>query len=359
MKKVFVIAEVGVNHDGDLQKAIDLVSVASESGADAVKFQSFNSSELATYNAPKAEYQKRFEKKDNNQLEMLRKLELSYEDQIKIFQECTKKNIEFMSTAFDQESLSFLIDHLGVKKLKIASGEITNAPFLISHGKSNLEIILSTGMSNIEEIDQALKFLCFGNIKTDDIPKDKKINEVYASDQSQNYLKEKVSLLHCTTQYPAKDENLNLNAINTLKENFNLRVGYSDHSKGILASSNAVSLGAEIIEKHFTLDKNASGPDHSSSLEPDELKDMISNIRRTENFLGDGIKKAIQDEFENLIVARKSIYAKKSIKIGDKFSDENISIKRPGSGLSPIRYWDLLGKVSRNNYLIDEEIKNE
>ena len=287
---------------------------------------------------------------------MLKKLELNQDEQFKVFEKCKEKNIEFISSAFDEKSLEFLIKKIKVKKLKIASGEITNDPFILSHGKSGLEVMLSTGMSNYEEIEHALKILCYGYSKSSSHPNKKSLDKIYETQKSKNYLRKKVSILHCTSQYPASDKNLNLNAIRSIKDRFKIKVGYSDHSLGIVASCNAVSLGAQIIEKHFTLDKLSEGPDHSSSLEPDELLMLVENIRRTESSLGDGIKKATHDESKNLLIARKSIFAKKAIEVGDIFSEDNISIRRPGTGMPPSKFWELLGKASKKQYKIDEKI---
>lgn len=355
MEKTFIIAEAGVNHNGDIEKALDLVNIASEAGADAVKFQTFDSKSLTTSSAPKAQYQIENTASEENQQEMLKSLELSREDYFEILDTCKKRSIKFLSTAFDSKSLKFLVKDLKVDRLKIPSGEITNGPFLIEHARTGLDMIISTGMSNSKEIEEALGVVAFGYLNRNKPSRDSFI-EAFNSEEGQKQLKEKVILLHCTTQYPAINKDINLQAISSLKSKFNLRVGYSDHSEGILVASNAVSLGAVLIEKHFTLDKSLPGPDHQASLDPSELINLVKTIRSTEEFLGDGVKAARSSEKENIIVARKSIVAKKEIKKGEFFTKENLAFKRPGSGLNPMEFWNLLNKSSKKDYLKDDLI---
>ena len=352
----FIIAEAGVNHNGELKKALELIDVASEIGADAIKFQTFNASNMVVKNAPKARYQELTTEKGTSQFDMLSKLQLSKEDHHKLLDHSKEKNIRFLSTAFDEESLRFILEHLKVELLKIPSGEITNGPFLLEHAKTQLNIILSTGMSNLEEVELALSVLAFGYLYRE-IPSKEKFLKTYQSNEGRKILKEKVTLLHCTSQYPADISEINLNAIKTMKEKFNLRVGYSDHTQGILASCNAIMLGAEVIEKHFTLDKNLPGPDHSSSLDPQEMDHLVKSIRLTEKSLGDGLKQATHSEKENKIVVRKSIVAKRKIKEGELFSSDNITQKRPGTGKSPMEYWDLINKPSKRDYSVDDLIE--
>ena len=357
MSTTFLIAEIGVNHNGELSKALDLIDVAFESGADAVKFQTFTSEKLTTKHAKKASYQKLEIDSDESQLSMLKKLELTKEDYQEIKAKCLEKNIQFMSTAFDCDSLKFLVEDLKVKILKVPSGEITNGPFLIEHARTGLDIILSTGMSNLKEVESALAYLCFGYLFPDNDINSKEVYKCYESREGKNILQSKVVILHCTSQYPAPLEDINLRALKTLKKEFDLRIGYSDHSRGFLVASNAVSLGAKVIEKHITLDKDLPGPDHSASLNPVEFKEFVQAIRDTELFLGDGVKRISRSEEETKDVARKSIVANFSIKKGEIFTDKNLAIKRPGTGISPMNIWNLYGKESPKDFVKDEIIE--
>jgi N-acetylneuraminate synthase len=353
--RTFIIAEAGVNHNGDLDKALELVDVASRAGVDAIKFQTFDSKSLTTAFAPKAKYQKENTTSKGSQQEMLEGLELSKGDYSQILNLCKERSIKFLSTAFDSSSLSFLINDLKIDKLKIPSGEITNGPFLIDHAITGLDMIISTGMSNLKEIETALGVVAFGYLRAKN-PCQKSFQKAFHSEEGQKKLKEKVTLLHCTSQYPTLNNDINLKAISTLKSKFNLKVGYSDHSEGILIASNAVSLGAELIEKHFTLDKDLPGPDHKSSLDPFQLDELVKTIRTTEEFLGDGVKAARKSENENLIVSRKSIVASKEIRKGEIFTEENLTFKRPGSGINPMKFWKILNKKSNRNYSVDDLI---
>ena len=357
MSETFIIAEIGVNHDGELHKALDLIDVASEAGANAVKFQTFNSESLSTKYAKKASYQRIKSKKSESQLDMLRKLELSRGDYQAIKKKCLERNIQFMSTAFDSESLKFLVEIMKVKTLKVPSGEITNGPFLLEHARTGLNIILSSGMSNLKEVETALAYICFGYLNPKKEVKPQEVYKSYHSKEGKSILEEKVIILHCTSQYPAPLEDINLNALRTLKREFGTRIGYSDHSLGYLVSSSAISLGADVIEKHITLDKNLPGPDHGASLDPDEFKEFVKVIKDTEVFLGDGIKRITTSEEETKDVARKSIVANQFIKKGEIFTDENLTIKRPGIGMSPMQVWDLFGKESPKDFSKDEIIE--
>jgi len=354
-----VIAEAGVNHNGDLQKAFQLVDAASEAGADIVKFQIFKAENLATTSAEKANYQKKTSNSSESQFSMLKKLELDNESYFKLQKYCHQKEIDFLLTAFDFDSLKFLLDELRLKILKIPSGDITNAPLILSHAVSGRDIILSTGMSNLNEVETALSVISYGylnqniNLK----PSIEDFKKAYNSSEGKDLLEEKVILLHCTTEYPAPLKDINLDAMNTLKDHFKLKVGYSDHSDGTLVPIAAAALGAKIIEKHITLNKNDIGPDHRASLEPDEFKRMISSIRKVELLKGDGIKKPRESESSNIIIARKSIFAKKIIKAGEIFSEENIALKRPFKGLDPITYWEVLGQKATRDYEVDEAIE--
>ncbi|MDL0108730.1 N-acetylneuraminate synthase [Campylobacter felis] len=330
MKKVLIIAEAGVNHNGDLNLAKKLIEQVAKAGADIVKFQTFKAEDCVSIKAKKAKYQLENTAKDESQLEMIKKLELSREAHFELMKHCKKHNIAFLSTPFDLESVAFL-QSLNLSYFKIPSGEITNFPYLKAVAKCKKKVLLSTGMANLGEIEAALEILRKNGTKN-------------------------ITLLHCTTEYPAPFEEVNLNAIKTLKEAFKLKVGYSDHTKGIVAALGAVALGAVVIEKHFTLDKTMEGPDHKASLEPSELKELCEGIRTLEKALGNGIKKASKSEAKNIIIARKSLVAKCEIKKGDKFSEQNLTTKRPGSGISAMRYEEYLGKRALKTYKKDELI---
>lgn len=331
MNKVFIIAEAGVNHNGDLNTAKKLIDEASKAGADAVKFQSFKADKLVTKDAEKASYQKSTTGKEENQYQMLNKLELNYENHKDLIEYCKQKNIMFLSSPFDLESINLLED-LGIDVFKIPSGEITNLPYLEKIGFLGKKTILSTGMSTLGEIEEALTVL----------------KEKGAGD---------ITVLHCNTEYPTPMEDVNLNAMNTIKNAFKVKVGYSDHTPGIEVAIAAVALGARVIEKHFTLDKSMEGPDHKASLEPDELKVMVKSIRNIEKALGDGIKIPSRSELKNKDIARKSIVAKSPIKKGQIFSEENLSTKRPAKGISPMKWYEVIGKVAKRDYKEDELIE--
>lgn len=331
MSKVYIIAEAGVNHNGSLDIAKKLVDEAKKSGADCIKFQTFIAENIISKNAKQAKYQTKNIGKEQSQLEMIKKLELSFEDFKQLNNYCIEKNIDFLSTAFDLESIDFL-ESLGMNTWKIPSGEITNLPYLIKIAKLKKKVILSTGMSTMQEIEDAVNI--FKEYGTTDI-----------------------TILHCTTQYPTLFEDVNLNAMLSIKEKFGYDVGYSDHTKGIEVPIAAVALGATVIEKHFTLDNNMIGPDHKASLQPDELKKMVKSIRNIELSLGDGRKVVANSEKENMSIARKSIVAKKSIRKGQLLSEENITVKRPGDGISPMRWFDILGTVAIRDFEEDELIQ--
>lgn len=358
--QTLIIAEAGVNHNGSLDLAKKLVDVAAESGADIVKFQTFKAASLASSQASQAEYQVRNTGVAESQLAMLKRLELSYQDHLQLLSYCNQKNIEFLSTAFDIESLNFVVDNLGVRRLKLPSGEITNAPLILEHAKTGLPIIVSTGMASLSDIEQALGIIAFGYIAdSGELPSVETFEQAYYSEEGKAALREKVSILHCTTEYPAPLDTINLNAMDTLSSSFKLQIGYSDHSEGIIVPIAAVSRGAHIIEKHFTLDKNMEGPDHKASLEPNELKDMCQAIRAVEQISGDGLKGPRPNEYKNRAIARKSIIAAKNISKGDIFDESNICIKRPGGGVSPIHYWDVLGSRATKDIAVEEPIAFE
>ncbi|EKC1469984.1 N-acetylneuraminate synthase [Campylobacter upsaliensis] len=330
MKKVLIIAEAGVNHNGDINLAKKLIEQAAKAGADVVKFQTFKANSCVSVSAKKAKYQLETTAKEESQLEMIQKLELSYESHFELMKHCKKHGIAFLSTPFDLESVEFLRG-LDLPYFKIPSGEITNLPYLKAVAKCKKKVLLSTGMANLGEIEVALTILRKNGTRN-------------------------ITLLHCNTEYPTPFEDVNLNALKTLKEAFKLEVGYSDHTEGIVASLGAVALGAVVIEKHFTLDKTMEGPDHRASLEFEELKALCKGIRELEKALGSGIKKASKSEAKNKIIARKSLVAKREIQKGEKFSEQNLTTKRPGSGISAMRYEEYLGKRALKTYKKDELI---
>lgn len=332
MRKVFIIAEAGVNHNGDIGLAKMLIDVAVNSGADAVKFQTFRADKLVSKSAQKADYQKLTTDVGESQYEMIKKLELSEASHIELLGYCRQKNIMFLSTPFDDDSIE-LLDRLGMDMFKIPSGEITNLPYLRKIGSLKKKVILSTGMANLDEIEAALGVLLISGTKKNDI-----------------------TVLHATTEYPCPKDEVNLKAIDTIKKAFDIEVGYSDHTEGIEIPVAAVAMGASVIEKHFTLDKNMDGPDHKASLEPGELYAMVSAIRNIEVALGDGIKRATKSELKNMQVARKSIVAATTIKKGDMFTEQNITVKRPGNGVSPMQWDSMLGSIAVRDYVADELI---
>lgn len=330
MNKTIIIAEAGVNHNGDLELAKQMVKAAKESGADIVKFQTAKLESLVSKLAPMAEYQKKNTGKIESQMDMLKRILLPYDDFAILARYCDEVGIQFLSTPFDIDSVEFLAS-LGCKLWKIPSGEITNLPYLEHVGRQKQPIILSTGMSTVNEIQEALSVL-------------------YDSGA------DKITLLHCTTEYPAPIETVNLRAMLTLKEKFQTDVGYSDHTMGIEIPVAAVAMGATVIEKHFTLSRNMEGPDQKASLEPQELKAMVSAIRNIELAMGDGEKKPIQSEMMNMTVARKSIIARRAIAKGEILTEENITTKRPGNGVSPMKWHEVLGTVAVRDFEEDELI---
>ncbi|ARJ49823.1 N-acetylneuraminate synthase [Candidatus Pelagibacter sp. RS40] len=331
-KKVFIIAEAGVNHNGSIELAKKLIDVASESGADAVKFQTFKAENLATKNAKKANYQMETTDLRESQFQMLKKFEINFKMHKQLISYCNKKSIMFLSSPFDIDSISLLND-LGLNTLKIPSGEIINLPYLRCIGKLKKKIILSTGMANLDEIKNALDILIRSGTK-----------------------KNHITVLHANTEYPTPMQDVNLKAMLTIGNTFGVSYGYSDHTSGIEVDIAAVALGATCIEKHFTLDSNMEGPDHKASLEPHELKDMVKAIRNIELALGNGIKKPSNSEIPNIKIVRKSIVSKTSIKKGDIFNENNLTIKRPGNGINPMKWDKLIGTKSKKDYNEDELI---
>lgn len=334
MKRVLVIAEAGVNHNGSLDLAKQLVDKAAEAGADFVKFQTFKSEKLVSKSAKQAEYQQRnIGKKDDGQLAMLKRLELSPDDHEELISYCHQKGIHFFSTAFDMDSIEYL-HSLDMGLWKIPSGEITNYPYLRKIARYHEPVILSTGMCELSDIGRALHVLLQFGLR-----------------------KEQITVLHCNTEYPTPFRDVNLKAMLEIGERFGVKTGYSDHTRGIEVPVAAVALGATVIEKHFTLDRNMEGPDHKASLEPDELKVMVSAIRNIEQALGTGHKEITISERKNIEIARKSIVAACDIKTGEHFTEENLTVKRPGTGISPMQWTDVIGKVATRDYKEEDLIE--
>lgn len=354
---VFVIAEAGVNHNGSLEAALRLVDIAAEAGADAVKFQTFKAENLVARNAPKAEYQTKTTGEGESQFDMLKKLELTEADHFTLARHAAARGIQFLSTPFDSVSLRLLVDSLGMQTVKIPSGEITNAPFLLDIARIAPRVIVSSGMSTLSDVEGALEVLAFGFVAPDDsAPSRAEFRRAFASEAGQAALRQRVTLLHCTTEYPAPIDEVNLRAMSTLHAAFGLPVGYSDHTQGIHIPVAAVARGACLIEKHFTSDRNLPGPDHAASLEPGELASMVSAIRDIERALGDGLKRPTRSELGNVMVARKSIVAARPIAAGAILCEADFACKRPGTGVSPFDYWSLLGRRASRDYLPDEMI---
>ncbi len=330
MSRVFVIAEAGVNHNGDIEIAKQLIDAASEAGADAVKFQTFQADSLVCRTAKKAEYQLETTDRTETQYDMLKKLELTPQMHRELIEHCLKRNIMFLSTPFDLESIK-LLSELGMQIYKIPSGEITNLPYLREIAKQQKKIILSTGMSSMDEVKAAVNVL-------------------------KNNGTEELTLLHCNTQYPTPISDVNLLAMVKMREETGLPVGYSDHTQGIEVPIAAAALGAEVIEKHFTLDRKMEGPDHKASLEPQELMQMVVGIRKIESALGSKIKQVSESEMLNVAIVRKSIVAAANIKRGEKYTEKNITTKRPATGISPMMWDEIIGKTADRDYKVDEII---
>jgi len=355
-----VIAEAGVNHNGSLERALAMVDAAAKAGATTVKFQTFVPENVASRHADMAGYQERNTGKHQSQLDMLRQLHLDEAAHHRLFEHCRQVGIRFLSAPFDIDSLDFLVDDLHVDCLKIASGEITNAPLLVAAGRSGLPLILSTGMSTLDEVRLALGALAWGMLEPKS-PTDVEQEFPLALDEAQasGLLESRATLLHCTTQYPTPLDAVNLRAMQTLASEFGLQVGFSDHTTSISIAVAAVALGATVVEKHFTLDRSLPGPDHAASLEPAELAELILNVRELEQAMGDGVKAIQPTERENLGVARKSIVAANKISAGSRFTAANLGVKRTGTGMSPFRYWSLLDLEATRDYEQDEPIDHD
>jgi N-acetylneuraminate synthase len=354
---VFVIAEAGVNHNGSLDLARQLIDVAADAGADAVKFQTFRSEAVITRSARKAQYQVANTGSDESQLEMVRRLELGLDAHRELMAHARARGVTFLSTPFDLESVQVLVEVLDLPQLKIASGEITNLPLLLAVGRARRPLIVSTGMATLGEIERALGAIAFGAAGAPDAaPTEAAMAAAFANEQGQAFLREQVSLLHCTTEYPAPPEDVNLRAMAAMRSAFGLPVGYSDHTRGVHVSIAAVALGATLIEKHITLDRTMPGPDHRASLEPDELRVMVSGIRDVEAALGSGLKVPAASELKNIAVARKSLVAASAIRCGERFDAVNLTTKRPGTGISAMRYHEFLGRPAWRDFTPDELI---
>jgi N-acetylneuraminate synthase len=355
--RVLIIAEAGVNHNGSLELAKQLVDVAADAGADAVKFQTFRAAALVTGTAEKAAYQKATSDGGESQYEMLKRLELDENAHHLLIAHCREKGVQFLSTPFDLESVDLLAVTLDLPLLKLPSGEITNAPLLYKVACSGKPVILSTGMATLGDVEAALGVLAYGYGTSDLKPGAEAFRAAFASNEGQQALRNRVTLLHCTTEYPTPFAAVNLRAMETLSVAFGLRVGFSDHTEGIAIPVAAVAQGATVIEKHFTLDRNLPGPDHKASLEPAELKAMVTAIRQVEQAIGSGRKYPAACELGNMTVARKSLVAACAIKAGELFTEDNLTVKRPGSGMSPLRYWNMLGTTAKRDFAPDGVIE--
>jgi N,N'-diacetyllegionaminate synthase len=333
MRNVLIIGEAGVNHNGDINIAKKLIDVAVEAGVDMVKFQTFITEEGITRNAEKAEYQLSSTDKNETQFEMIKKLELDRKAHEELIRYCNQKGIRFLSTAFDHPSID-LLHELNIPLYKIPSGEITNLPYLRHIGRMSKPVILSTGMATLKEIEDAINIL-----------------------EKSGTLRNDITVLHCNTSYPTPMEDVNLKSMLTIQDKLGVKIGYSDHTLGIEIPIASVAMGARVIEKHFTLDRNMEGPDHQASLNPSELKAMVKAIRSIENALGDGVKKPSSSEMKNKSVARKSIVAARNIHKGETFTEEHLAIKRPGTGISPMKWDEIIGKVAKRNFVGDEAIE--
>jgi N-acetylneuraminate synthase len=352
----YVIAEAGVNHDGSAEDARRLIDAAADAGADCVKFQTFQADALASKSAQKAAYQLQTTDAAESQHEMLRKLELPRAAYPSLLAHAKARKIDFLSTPFDEGSFSFLFDDLGLTTIKIGSGDMTNSPLLLEVSKRGAEIILSTGMATLAEVEQALSVIAFGYSGRTDPPSRKAFNDAWRTKSVHSLITEKVVLLHCVTEYPASPWSTNLRAMDTMASAFGIRVGYSDHTLGTAVAMAAVARGAVVIEKHLTLDRTRKGPDHMASLEPDDFRRMVEGIREVEGALGNGRKIPQLEEQANIPIARKSLVAASEIKKGDVLTSDHIATKRPATGRDPIEYWEMLGKRAERDYSAEEPL---
>lgn len=353
----YIIAEAGVNHNGSLDRACEMVRIASAFGADAIKFQTFKADKLVTRSAPKADYQNKATGDAGTQWDLLKRLELSDAAFRQLTEECKSTGIDFLSTPFDEESLRFLVDSIGVDKVKLGSGELTNGPLLHAVAKTGLPVILSTGMGTTEEVRGALAVLAHGYSETDTPPSQQAFIEAIGDKVNEQLLCDKVAILHCTSAYPTPVDELNLNVIETLRDTFSLPVGFSDHSTEIAPAVAATALGISVLEKHFTLNRELPGPDHAASLIPDEMAEMIKMVRQAATAIGDGNKTPASAEVNNMPIVRKSLVAARKVQAGEKFTPDNVTVKRPGIGISPMLYWETLGTIAKRDFEEDEVIK--
>jgi len=353
---VRVIAEAGVNHNGSLDRALALVDAAAEAGADVVKFQTFRAADVVRPGAPKAAYQARSTGAAESQLGMLRELELDVSAHRRLVERCAERRIGFLSTPFDAASLALLVEELHLDTLKLPSGELTNGPLLLAAARSGCRILLSTGMAYLGEVEEALRVLAFGYVGSGETPSRQALEDASLSGPGRQAVAERVTLLHCTTEYPAAFDGVNLRAMDTLREAFGVAVGLSDHTCGIAVALAAAARGASVVEKHFTLDRRLPGPDHQASLEPGELHAMVEGIRAVEQALGDAVKRPVAGELANRTVTRKSLVAARAIRQGERFSADNLTAKRPADGCSPMAYWDLLDRTASRQYDADATI---
>lgn len=356
--RVFIIAEAGVNHDGSVDDACRLVDVAADAGADAVKFQTFTAEAALTTRALKADYQVQNTGQGGNQLDMVRKLELSHADHARIIERCRARGIAFMSTAFDMDSLAFLAG-LDMPAVKIPSGDLTWGSMLLAASRLGKPLYVSTGMATLDEVREALAVIAFALTREGCPASRDEAKAAFNSAAGQAALRDRVTLLHCTTQYPAPMRAVNLRAMTTLADAFGLRVGYSDHTLGLTVPVAAVARGATVIEKHFTLSRDREGPDHAASLEPHELAQMVAAIRDVETALGSPEKAPATDELGNREIARRSLVAARAIATGEVLDDDNVTAKRPADGLSPMEWWALAGRPASRAYAPDEAIEDQ
>jgi len=354
---VCIIAEAGVNHNGSLDRALQMVDLAADAGADYVKFQSFNAKRLVTKNASKADYQKKQTDVSESQLQMLEALELSHDMHEVLISRCESKSIGFMSAPFDEGGVKYLATTLNLPVIKISSGDLTNPLVLVEASATGKNLVLSTGMGDMAELELALGCLAFSASGETRVPSEKEALDAWQMPDLRAMIAERVTVLHCTTEYPTPYEDVNLRAMNAISTRFGVKVGYSDHTPGIWVPIAAVAMGATAIEKHFTLDRTLPGPDHVASLEPDELKQMVADIRGVEVAFGSGMKSPVPSELKNIPIARKSIVATTEIMAGDMFTLENLTVKRPGTGISPMKLAELLGTISDRRYGPDDVIE--
>lgn len=355
-EQVYVIAEAGVNHNGDVNRAHDLVEIAAQAEADAVKFQTFSAEKLVTRQTHQAPYQSSKSSRTQSQYELLQALELDQRDFLSLSEHARHLGIDFLSTAFDEHSLTFLVDEVGINVIKIPSGEATNIPYILHCARRRMPIILSTGMCDLDDVRLAVDAIAYGYLVDEPPTNLADIENFRNSQDAQDVLIENLTLLQCTSEYPVPIERVNLSTLTTLRDEFRCPVGFSDHSQGIVMAIASVALGATVVEKHFTTDRSLSGPDHLSSLEPPELHDMITSIRQVEIGLGSPIKTLTRFEQQNALVSRRSLVAARQIEKGAVITPEALEIKRSGGGISPKYYWEILGSRAHRDYERDDPI---